>query len=108
MSTTDHRPNTAGSARSRAHQRQLLNLLVNRDLLVQTLRLAPISDDEDATGLLHLLTAIETEIEEHFPDIYARELPHWLLTEAGMSTERSLPRCPLCREVSQARKHTRA
>lgn len=108
MSTTDHHRRTAGTARSRAHQRQLLDLLVNRDLLVQTLRFAPLTDDEDATGMLHLLAAVETEIEDHFPDIYARELPHWLLREAGMSTETPLPRCQLCREASRARGQTQS
>ncbi len=108
MSTTDHHRRTTSTARTRAHQRQLLDLLVNRDLLVQSLRFAPITDDEDATGLLHLLAAVETEIEEHFPDIYARELPHWLLVESGMSTETPLPKCPLCRETTRARRQTRA
>jgi hypothetical protein len=108
VSTTDHHRSTTSTARTRDHQRQLLDLLVNRDLLVQSLRFAPVTDDEDATSLLHLLAAVETEIEEHFPDIYARELPHWLLREAGMSTETPLPRCPLCRETSRARRQPRA
>ena len=87
MSTTDHDRRTTSAARSRGHQRQLLDLMVNRDLLVQSLCPAPLTDDEDATGLLHLLVAVEAEIEDHFPDIYTRELPHWLLREASMSTE---------------------
>jgi hypothetical protein len=107
VSTNDHHPTTTNDARQRAHQRDLLHLLANRDLLVQTIRLAPLTDDEDATGYLHLLAAVESEIEEHFPDIYARELPHWLLAEAGMTTEAALPRCPLCREARRHRTPTR-
>ena len=99
MSTTDQHSRTIHADRHRAHQRDLLRLLANRELLVQTIRIAPITEDEDAIGYLHLLATVEAEIEEHFPDIYARELPHWLLAEAGMTTEATVPRCELCREA---------
>lgn len=108
MSTTHHHRPTTSEARQRAHQRDLLHLLANRDLLVQTIRDAPLTDDEDAVGYLHLLAAVEAEIEEHFPDIYARELPHWLLAEAGMATETALPRCRLCREARRLRRGAHA
>lgn len=108
MSTTHHHRPTTSEARQRAHQRDLLHLLANRDLLVQTIRDVPFTDDEDAVGYLHLLAAVEAEIEEHFPDIYARELPHWLLAEAGMATETALPRCRLCREARRLRRSARA
>ncbi|MCL3861740.1 hypothetical protein [Actinotalea sp. K2] len=108
MSTTHHHRSNASDARQRAHQRDLLHLLANRDLLVRTIRDAPLTDDEDAVGYLHLLAAVEAEIEEHFPDIYARELPHWLLAEAGMATETALPRCRLCREARRRRSTARA
>lgn len=91
MSTTHHHRPTTSEARQRAHQRDLLHLLANRDLLVQTIRDVPFTDDEDAVGYLHLLAAVEAEIEEHFPDIYARELPHWLLAETGGYGHRDSP-----------------
>lgn len=98
MSPTHHSPADV-EARQRAHQRDLLRLLGNRDLLVQTIRRAPLTDDESAIDYLHLLADVEEEIEQHFPDIYARELPHWLLAEAGMTPTEAMPRCHLCRQA---------
>ena len=99
MSTTHHR--TTGGARQLAHQRDLLQLLTNRDRLMETFRVAPVTDEQDAVRYLHLLAAVEKEIEEHLPDIHARELPHWLRLQAGIDPDKSVPRCPLCRQARQ-------